>query len=287
MAELDEADRVDFRSCGGAGAGLYLLPPDDSSHVMDGRTFAVSLRRRLRFSYAARATLPTSPLHCNHRSVEDGAVCGACLDAGDLHAATCGVGGGLEFGHNAIRDWLAAWIEGFTGRSTDTEVHVPAWDVPVTDAQGQPVLDDQGRPKIKRARLDVAFIDGEGRRCYVDVAVTSAATTSAQNRAKRAGEDGAAAADMVRVKRSKYPASKAPNNPLVPFVVEALGRLSPEAQGLLNAIAPEDKALRSVALRRAKQTLSVLVQTRLADLLLDADVGRDGATPLRPAPPAA
>ena len=44
-------------------------------------------------------------------------------------------------------------------------------------------------PKVKLAKLDVAFIDSEGRRCYVDVAVTSAATSSAQNRAKRADND--------------------------------------------------------------------------------------------------
>ena len=97
--------------------------------------------------------------------------------------------------------------------------------------------------------------------------------------------DGAAAADMVRAKRAKYPPAKAPNNPLLPFVVEALGRLSPEAQGLLNALAPEDKALRSAVLRRAKQSLSVLVQTRLADLLLSAESGRAGVLPA-PAPAA-
>ena len=61
--------------------------------------------------------------------------------------------------------------------------------------------------------------------------------------------------------------------------VEALGRLSPEAQGLLNSVAPEDKALRSVVLRRAKQTLSVLIQTRLAELLLSAEPSREGALP--------
>ena len=97
--------------------------------------------------------------------------------------------------------------------------------------------------------------------------------------ARRAREDGVAAKDMVRTKRSKYPAAKAPATPMVPFVIEALGRLSPEAQGLLNALAPEDKELRSLVLRRAKQSLSVLVQTRLADLLLSAEAGRAGALP--------
>ena len=125
----------------------------------------------------------------------------------------------------------------------------------------------------------MAFFDGEGRRAYADVAVTSAATMSAANLAKRASTDGAAAADMVRSKRSKYLAAKSPATPMVPFVVEALGRLSPEAHGLLGAVAPADKKVRSQVLRTAKQTLSVLVQTGLAELLLSAEPGRGFPAP--------
>ena len=43
----------------------------------------------------------------------------------------------------------------------------------------------------------VAFLDGEGRRAYADVAVTSAATTSAVNFAKRARTDGSAASSVL------------------------------------------------------------------------------------------
>ena len=49
---------------------------------------------------------------------------------------------------------------------------------------------------------------------------------------------------------------------------QALGRLSPEAHALLATVAPADKKVRSQVLRTAKQTLSVLVQTGLAELLL-------------------
>ena len=66
---------------------------------------------------------------------------------------------------------------------------------------------------------------------------------------------------------------------MVPFVVEALGRLSPEANDLLNAVAPADQKVRSKVLRTAKQTLSVLVQTGLAELLLSAEPGRGLAAP--------
>ena len=177
------------------------------------------------------------PSHCNHRP-RTGGICGAQLDALDFHAGTCDCGGGVIQRHNAIRDWLAAWIERFTGRPTDTEEYVVAWNRPVVDAAGQPVweeaapgprrleggvlVDVQGYPvdadgyrvsrttgervqKVERAKLDVAFIDGEGRRAYADVAVTSAATTSAANLAKRARTDGSAASDMVRSKHSKSP----------------------------------------------------------------------------------
>ena len=197
----------------------------------------------------------------------------------------CVVGGGVVQGHNAIRDWLAEWLERFTGRATSTEAFVSEWDrEPRLDpATGQPEVDESGNPKVRRAKLDVAFFDGEGRRAFVDVVVTSAATSCAVNRAKRAGTDGAAAADAVRAKRSKYPAAKSPGTPLVPFAVEALGRLSPEAQGLLNAVAPADKQVRSQVLRSAKQTLSVLVQTRLAELLLSAERGRGCPAPAAPA----
>ena len=133
--------------------------------------------------------------------------------------------------------------------------------------------------KVERAKLDVAFIDGEGHRAYADVAVTSAATTNADNLAKRARTDGSAASDMVRSKRSKYPQAKSPATPMVPFVVEALGRLSPEAQALLGAVAPADKKVRSQVLRTAKQTSSVLVQTGLAQLLLSAEPGRGFPAP--------
>ena len=65
---------------------------------------------------------------------------------------------------------------------------------------------------------------------------------------------------------------------MVPFVVEALGRLSPDAEGLLRALAPVDKQTRSVVLRRAKQSLSVVIQARLADLL-SAERSRGAAAP--------
>ena len=67
---------------------------------------------------------------------------------------------------------------------------------------------------------------------------------------------------------------------MVPFAVEALGRLSLEAEDLLRSLSPVDKQTRSVVLRRAKQSLSVVIQTRLADLLLSAERSRGAAAPV-------
>ena len=200
------------------------------------------------------------------------------MDPRDFHAGQCDIGGGVEHGHNRIRDWLQLWIAEQLGRHKDevpTEMYVSAWDRP----KSPPEVDENGNPVMKRARLDVSYIDAQGRRAYVDVAVTSAATTSAASRSRRAAKDGVAAADTVRYKRSRYPAAKLPDNPMTPFVAEALGRLSPEAEGLLRALAPEDKAERSLVLRRAKQSLSVLLQERLAELLLSAEPGRHLGVP--------
>ena len=206
------------------------------------------------------------------------------MDARDFHAATCNVGGGVEYGHNRIRDWLCEWLGERLGQQVSKESHVSGWDKPMLDDNGQQMLDEEGHPKFHHAVLDAAFYDGQGRRAYVDVVVTSAATTSAADRAKGASTDGAAAADAVRGKKVKYPAAKLPNNPMTPFALEALGRMSPEAEDFLRAHAPEDKAERSLVLRRAKQSLSVLVQERLAELLLSAEasgqVGRRAAAAL-------
>ena len=45
-------------------------------------------------------------------------------------------------------------------------------------------------------------------------------------------------------------------------------------------VAPVEKQTRSVVLRRAKQSLSVVIQTRLADLLLGAERSRGAAAPV-------
>jgi hypothetical protein len=280
---VSEEDRIDIRSAGGPGSGAFLLPPTQTSHTVPDLYLKVALRRRLRFSFPASASVPAAPSHCKHR-FPDGSYCGAQLDDRSHHAGSCKVGGGVLFGHNQIRDWLAAWLERMTGRRTATEQFVSAWDTvesvidPVTGAPEIDPATGQPRQRVQHAKLDNAFDDAEGRRSYVDVEVVSASSASSEVRARRACADGVAAAEGVAMKQRKYPAAKSPATPLVPFVVESLGRLSEPALGLLRSVAPVAAAagagVRSRELRSAQQELSALVQIRLAEQLLSAEVGR-------------
>ena len=90
---------------------------------------------------------------------------------------------------------------------------------------------------------------------YVDVAVTEASTESSIASTRRSLQDGVAAAQEEEEKRIRY---LGPD--LIPFVVEAGGRLGEAAQQLVRSVAPRDPVDRSVAIASAKRALSFLVQ---------------------------
>jgi hypothetical protein len=161
-----------------------------------------------------------------------------------------------------VRDWLAKWLKPFVDLPPLVEQEVEAW-------YDENVADEDKR----RAVLDVMLWDHKGQKTYVDVMVTSADTATQGKLASRASQDGHAAAAGVQRKHGRYPASKNPGASLVPFVVEARGRLSPEVSAFLKAMVPESYPDRSLVLRKARRDLSVLVQSRLADLLLSAEAG--------------
>ena len=80
-----------------------------------------------------------------------------------------------------------------TGKTVLTEQFVPKWDRP--DRLGNNV----------RAKLDVAFDDSQGRRVYVDVAITEAVSRDMHELRQRAGRNGAAASREEDEKRLRYP----------------------------------------------------------------------------------
>ena len=103
---------------------------------------------------------------------------------------------------------------------------------------------------------------------------TSAATTVADECAERARTDGRAAARYVAAKRRRYPPGDNPGEALVPFIIEALGRPSEEAVAFLRALAPHGPSTRTTVLASAWQAISILTQTRLAELHISAELPR-------------
>ena len=81
---------------------------------------------------------------------------------------------------------------------------------------------------VEAAQLDVSFTDDEGRLVFVDVSYTSACTLDAAKTLRSARTPGKAASDRAVEKRRKYPPGAHPHAELVPFVVEARGRLGAE-----------------------------------------------------------
>jgi hypothetical protein len=101
--------------------------------------------------------------------------------------------------------------------------------------------------------------------------VVAAAPSVTSERDRRAATDGRAAAEAEKDKARRYKRADNPGEGLVAFAVESRGRLGEEAAGLLRAMAPEDKQRRAIAIRDARQTISVVIQMRLAELLLSAE----------------
>ena len=298
-------------SSGGEHAGDFLLPPlpgnsGDKVLMMPEDEGVTAMRARMRIpypSYLSRFRRVRGPAQqCNHQYSKGSAVCGQCLvradgsaDAAMVHAQLCNVGGGVDRRHNALRDWLRDWLVTVCHVPwADTEQHVAEWDrwvrakCPITGAlragatgpapavvpgfqTAAGVVQEPVR-ELEQARLDVAFRDEEGNLGYVDVAYANAcslgdpATTLA--RARTAGK---AAGEREEEKRRRYPPALNPHAELIPFVVEARGRLGAEVMPFLRQHAPADPVLRSAVLARATREISILTQRGLAALLLAAE----------------
>ena len=184
-----------------------------------------------------------------------------------------------------MRDWLREWLVTVCHVPwADTEQHVAEWDRWVrarcaisgalrtrTVQTANGAVEEPVR-ELEQARLDVAFRDGEGSLGYVDVAYANAcslgdpATTLA--RARTAGK---AAGEREEEKRRRYPPALNPHVELIPFVVEARGRLGAEVMPFLRQHAPADPVIRSAVLARATREISTLTQRGLAALLLAAE----------------
>ena len=232
------------------------MPQLDPATKLDSGALRVCLRARLSLPFPCQddaALAAGNTTHCNKR-VPSGALCGVAIQgAADRHAWWCGKGGAVVRGHHNVRDWLGAWLLQRTGSAAAlrdvTEQRVTQWDRTV-------------RGQLEQAVLDVVFPDKAGQQTYVDVTYHTPGAGSAAQLARHAAEPTAGLADVVGGKLRRYPPSQHPTAGFVPFAVGALGRLSPEARGLLASMAVDGQDA-----RRAYQAASALTQRRLADVL--------------------
>ena len=291
---------AEAKSSGGEHSGDYLLPPlpgepGDKVMTMPEEHFVTALCAGFRIPYPAflpRFQRERGPAqHCNHQYSGGSAICGHRLvsangvpDERGTHQQLCNVGGGVDRRHNSLRDWLKAWLLNVCHVPwADHEQHVPEWDewVPAKDPTTGALLfrtvQTAAGPvqeqvmDLHQGVLDVAFDDDDGTRAYVDVAYTNATTTDAAKTLRAARTAGKAASEREEDKRKRYKPERNPHAELIPFVVEARGRLGAEVLPFLRQHAPAEEPLRSAALARATRELSIITQRGLASLLLAAE----------------
>ena len=278
LATLPEAARARVRSCGGAGAGAWILAsPTGVATRFTDLEYKVCVRLRLRIPFH----LEGAGKRCRNQrgaslagGAEPAAPRGECsqpLDADGFHALVCLVGGLVIRRHHSLRDAFA-WIGRQAGYAARTEVHEPAWTRARTNEEGELEFD--------QARLDNRF---EGPPSdpliYGDVVVTHPEGSACLRAA--ADEDGAAAARAADGKHRRYPAWALPGGRLIPFSVETFGRWGKEAldflRGSADAVAEQNPQVAclghwgKVALLNAWHTrLSVALQKGNAKCLLQA-----------------
>ena len=229
-----------FRSCGGPGAGAFLLAPTDSDCLMDDTHYRIAFTRRLGGCLRPTAAPDGQVPLCAH--VGTSGLCGAELDAGGVHATTCPIGGFVIQRHDGLTRWLCKWLS--QGRTS-----------------GPPRL-EQVLPS-ERGRLDVVFTD-DGLAYWCDVAVTSATSTCQRSLQSRANTDGAAARAEEAVKRHRY------HGKAIPIVVEADGRPGPNCLAFIRKFAANCSEEYSACPARAWSAFSSKLQTGSAAIELAA-----------------
>ena len=211
LAGLELRDAARVRSCGGDGAGQFLVCPAREgwrTELFDG-AFCHAVRWRL--------GVPTTSAGqtCHIRCQASGGRCAPPLDPLGHHAVVCKYGGFKTFRHSRLVHELRGVLRESGAVVPAREVEVPGWQ----------------RADGTRARLDVAFA-WAGRECYADVTIRH---PCAAKYVRQAGaQDGAALRLAEAGKRSRYPAVAAAGLDAVePFAVETFGRLGPNAVRLL------------------------------------------------------
>ena len=237
LVSMDRRDAAIFRSCGGPGAGGFLMLQKDPDVIMDDESFKIAVARRL-----GGGLRPSSgaPMPCQH--VGPRGPCTGQIDVSGGHASTCAVGGLVIQRHDRVLRWLHRWLS--QGRTSS------------------PPLIEQVLPS-ENGRLDITFVQ-EGVPRWVDVAITAATTVCERSLAARAKIDGRAARDEEAVKRSRY------HGRAQPFVLEAHGRPGPSAMAFVRAFSVDGDATASESAADAWAALSSVSQSGTARIEISA-----------------
>ncbi|CAK0801806.1 unnamed protein product, partial [Prorocentrum cordatum] len=259
---LSAARQARLLAGGGLGAGAFW-----NGFLREGETaltdaaFVVMFRRRLLLN------LLSAPVACAFRysgaagDERSGTCCGRPLDVAGLHALQCPVWAHRIRLHNETVRILAEWISSHGGYA-DQERCVPE------------LYQQEAGGELREARLDlVVSWPGMPVPVWVDVTVRSADPSGPGARTI-----GHAAIGAERHKRERY------GDAVVPFAVEAEGRLGPQAQRFVAdmaaaarrvAVLPGEASgrLGSDFARKLSERLSGALTARMADLLLAAAEG--------------
>ena len=237
LGSFNDTQAAVFRSCGGPGAGGFLMLQTDPDVLMDDTAFKLAVARRL-----GGGLRPSGggAMQCMHVGTNES--CTQVLDHAGGHGGICAVGGFVIQRHDRVARWLHRWLShGRTSAPPQLEQVLPA---------------EQGR-------LDVTFAH-EGVPWWIDVAITAAATTCMRSLRARAKTDGRAARDEEAVKRSRY------HGRATPFVLEAHGRAGPAALAIVRRFCSDGFVGASQSAAEAWAGLSSVSQAGSAQIELTA-----------------
>ena len=215
--------------------GLFLSAPDIEEHMVANEQLRVSALRRLgETCHAAGRT-------CRNLK-PNGERCGAALDGHGHHGATCECGGAVVRRHDGLRDLLLKRLATHLGASTHEEQHVR-----------------EMAQSAATARLDVGVTIPGTATNFLDVAIVDSYSDNAGLEFQRQKQAGAAET-MEAKKRSKY----GPSTRMVPFVVEAHGRIGPSGMAWINRAYKSEPDLKRALLKE----ISAHVQSHTSTMII-------------------
>ena len=230
---------------------------------MEDRVFGIAVRRRLLMKGARLLGVPSVVTQCPNRA-KNGTVCGATVEADMRHALTCQSGGGRNTRHNAVRDFLARWVQERVDSTVLTEQIVSQW------ARKHGEL-------VEQAQLDVTW-NQPGRKHCIDVVLVAPDDGSEAVERVRADRPGLAAKRAEEAKHRRYPTAHGTPR-LTPFAIEHMGRVGDEARTWLRELVrrTDEDPHGSVDSVAFWQGLSAVVQSACVEQLLVMCAPCDGA----------